>query len=243
MRIIRIYQAQELKIGHTILLDAFATNHVLKVLRMRLDASLIIFNGKGGEYLAKIALIEQRKVFVVIEKFLPGIQESNLKIHLGQCVSRGEHMDFSLQKAVELGVTTITPIIAAHCEVRLPQSRWHKLYARWEKIIISAGEQCGRSKLPELHQTIDFSSWVTTSHLGVKLIFHPQGKRSLQDINNQPTNVNIIIGPEGGFSAAEIEVAKINGFYVMNLGPRILRTETASIVAITSVQTRWGDLG
>lgn len=240
MHISRIHQAVELAPGDEVNLDKAAINHVVNVLRLKIDDPLIIFNGKGGEYSAKITQIKRREVKVKTTQFKNISRESNLKIHLAQGVSLGEKMDFILQKATELGVAEITPIITARCNIKLSEDRWNKKIIRWKKIIISACEQCGRNILPKLNQTITFADFVTQNKISTKIILNPSAKNNLSDLDIKQNEVTILVGPEGGVTAEEINEARKHNFLDINLGPRILRTETAGVAITSILQAQFG---
>ncbi|MGD9152937.1 MAG: 16S rRNA (uracil(1498)-N(3))-methyltransferase [Gammaproteobacteria bacterium] len=229
----RVYQAITLAVGIEIDLDQDAVNHVANVLRLKVNEPLIIFNGKGGEYLAKIINIKRREVKALVNEFKNINRESGLKIHLAQGLVLGDKMDFILQKFVELGGTEITPIIAARCNVKLSGDRWRKKITRWQKIIISACEQCGRNILPKINLPVSFADFVTQDDSKTKIILDPAGENNMSAVNIK-SDVTVMIGPEGGFTKEEIEQAKEHNFLNVKLGPRVLRAETAS-VAITSI--------
>lgn len=240
MRIPRIYQATELAEQTLLILDEEAANHIVRVLRLGIDASLIIFNGQGGEYEAVITEISKRQVQVKLKSFIQKNNESPLIIHLGQVISRGEKMDFTIQKAVELGVTEITPLFSERCEVKLSQERWEKKLNHWQKIIINACEQSGRTILPKINKPIELVAWFANCHAEKKIILHPHETNNLKTL----TKVNhfaITIGPEGGFSEDEIALAKLKEFDCLQIGPRILRTETAALTMLAALQTQFGD--
>jgi len=241
--IFRIYQAVELAPGVEVNLDKDAVNHIVNVLRLKTDDSLIIFNGEGGEYSAEIIQIKRREVKVRINTFQNINRESNLNIHLAQGVSLGEKMDFILQKVTELGVAEITPLITARCNVKLSKDRWDKKISRWQKIIISACEQCGRNILPRLNQAINFADFVAQNEAAAKIILHPAAKSVLSDLDVKQNEVSVLIGPEGGFSTEELQLAEQHNFLSVKLGPRILRTETAGLAITSILQAQCGDLG
>lgn len=236
----RVYQAITLAADIEIDLDQDAINHVVNVLRLKVDEPLIIFNGKGGEYLAKIINIKRREVKVRINEFENINRESNLKIHLAQGLVSGDKMDFILQKFVELGGTKITPIIAARCNVRLSHDRWRKKITRWQKIIISACEQCGRNILPRINLPISFMDFIVQDRSETKIILDPTGEDDVSFAEIKP-NVAVMIGHEGGFTEEEIEQAKEHNFLNVKLGPRILRVETAGIAITSILQSEHGD--
>lgn len=247
MRLNRIFQNIDLKEQNIIELDSDASKHILQVLRMRMDEPLIIFNGKGGEYSGKIAEITKNRLKVKILSFDPIERESPLDIHLAQCVSRGDKMDFTIQKAVELGVNKITPIISERCGVKLAEDRWEKKQTHWEKIIISSCEQCGRNTIPKLYPVENFGDCPPKGDspqkgtVPFRLILDHHADKKLSDISLTDRSIILLIGPEGGFTENEIDFANQTGFVSVTLGPRILRTETAGIAAISVLQTKFGD--
>lgn len=240
MRSNRIFQKIALTENAEIELDENASNHVTRVLRLHTKDPLIIFNGEGGEYEAVVVEPDKRKTKVKLISFINKNLDSPLAIHLGQVVSRGEKMEFTIQKAIELGVREITPLISERCEVKLSQERWDKKCEHWQKIIESACEQSGVNKLPQLNKPVDITRWFDTCHAEKKIVLHPheQTKFGLSSPVNQ---VAIAVGPEGGLSDREITLAKNAGFDIMQLGPRILRTETAALAAIAVLQNQAGD--
>jgi len=241
VRISRIYQPVKLKFGILIQLDKSASNHTVNVLRLKINAPLIIFNGEGGEYAAEITQIKRHAVKVKIGRFQNINRESKLKIHLIQSISRSEKIDFILQKAVELGVTKITPIITERCKIKLSKDRQHKRIARWQKIIISACEQCGRNILPELNQITHLADLITTLSADLKIILNPEANNTLHNVTGKPKSIAILIGSEGGFTENEIQLTEKYNFCSIKLGPRILRTETAGLAIISILQKRFGD--
>jgi 16S rRNA (uracil1498-N3)-methyltransferase len=243
MRIPRIYQPIDLSSNKVVQLDATAANHLLNVLRLRINDPVIIFNGQGGEYSARVVEIIKRDVFINVAEFHAIDRESPLQIHLAQGISRGEKMDFTIQKAVELGVTEITPIITERCGVKLSQARWDKRFERWQKIIISASEQCGRNTLPRLNKITRFADFITqTDAVQLKLILHPDAKQAIHDLQNDMHNLILFIGPEGGITTTEMQLAQTNNFIGIKLGSRTLRTETAGLAAIAILQAKCGDI-
>jgi 16S rRNA (uracil1498-N3)-methyltransferase len=162
-----------------------------------------------------------------------------LQIHLGQGLSRGERMDWAIQKATELGVTEITPIFSDRCEVRLKDERADKRLLHWRQVAISACEQCGRSRVPVIHPPVLLAVWLKQTEAELKLVLHPVAEPLVS--HAKPATLAFLIGPEGGLSDAEVEQAKDNGFHAARLGPRVLRTETAPVVALAVAQQLWGD--
>jgi 16S rRNA (uracil1498-N3)-methyltransferase len=242
MRIPRIYLPSELKSGESTELSEYAFQHAIKVLRLKQDAVLILFDGNGHAYESRIETINKKNALVKIGNLIPQKNESNLTIHLGLGISKGERMDYAIQKAVELGVSAITPLFTEHCVVNLDDKRSQKRIEHWRGVIISACEQCGRNILPTLHDSKQLNSW-TENINETCLILDPQANVSLKSFEPENNKVSLLIGPEGGLSANEISglTQKIN-FHPVRFGPRILRTETAAVAAITALQLLWGDL-
>lgn len=240
MRIPRIYTPQPLAEHSLIDLDDASAHHVGKVLRMEAGRQLKVFNGSGHRYFdAKIVHSDRKKVQIRLGECHTSATESPLSIHLGQVMSKGDKMEFTIQKAVELGVTDITPLWSEHCDVKLNQERLEKKHKQWLGIIISACEQSGRDVIPHLHPAIKINDWFTKVDTDVKWLLDP-GAEPLQS-QVAPKSVAIAVGPEGGFSESEVNLAQQQGFQSQLIGPRVLRTETAALTAITILQSRWGD--
>lgn len=241
MAISRIYIEDELTVEKQLQLPEAAGNHVGRVLRMRVSDPLILFNGQGGEYRCKIVTINRAKVTVEITSFTDEERESSIQIELGQALSKGEKMDFTIQKAVELGVTKITPLITSYSNVRLDENKLDKKLDHWRKIIISACEQCGRNTLPELADISKIDDWYATTEADLKLLLAPDAESTLSELSEKPQSITIVIGPEGGLSRSEIKSLEENDFTGIRLGPRILRTETAGLTTIAALQNQFGD--
>ena len=242
MRIPRVYLPVPLARDAELELDERARHYVLQVLRLRAGAPLIIFNGEGAEHAARLATAEKRRATVQLEEAREPARESCLRIHLGLGISRGERMDYAIQKAVELGVAEITPLLSRRCVVRLDARRSARRREHWQGIVIGACEQCGRNRLPELHPPRAFDEWVQSPESGQALILDPRASRTLPAIRPAPTRLRLAIGPEGGFADEEIGMARAGGFSAVRFGPRILRTETAVVASLAAAQTLWGDL-
>ncbi len=239
----RVFTTQSLAVDHSIELEASPSHHISRVLRLKQNAALLVFNGDGFEYLAIIQNIQKSIVTVQLTEKSNPIRESDLHITLGQGISRGERMDYTLQKSVELGVSRITPIWTQRSQVKLAGPRLEKRLAHWRGIIRSACEQSGRLMLPELDSPITLESWCSDNNTDcVKLILDPDVTQKLGEIKPANKELKILIGPEGGFDDTEIATASALGFTRVSLGPRILRTETAAIAALSALQTLWGDL-
>lgn len=243
MRIPRIFHPELITQLGTLALSEDAAGHIGRVLRMQVDQEVLLFDGSGAEFPARIHEVTKKHVLVeVIEKVERSI-ESPLDLHLGQVVSRGDKMEFTIQKSVELGVNTITPLISERCGVKLDQKRFEKKLAQWQKIAISACEQCGRNIVPEIRPIMSLEEWCQEEDGGLKLNLHPRADYSINTLPTPVEKVRLLIGPEGGLSSEEITMTRTYNFSETLLGPRVLRTETAALTAITALQVRFGDLG
>lgn len=242
MRITRIYHPREIQVGDSIELESGAANHVARVLRMKPGEILILFNNTGNEYPARIEGIAKHTVSVEILDCQTVEKESPLQIHLGQGLCRGEKMDWVIQKSVELGVNEITPLMTRYGSIKLDGERLLKKMEHWQKVAISACEQCGRVIIPVIHQPMLLEDWL--KHLEIDqgfLLHHLQGEAH-STLDAAPKKAAILIGPEGGFSPGELKmVSQDQRFEALTLGPRIMRTETAAIAAISVLQSKWGD--
>lgn len=244
MRIPRIYSSQNLASESEITLEEKASHHILKVLRMQVGRQLIVFNGDAGEFPATIVAIDKKKARIKTQQRSTGIPESLLESHLVIGISKGDRFDWVLQKATELGVTHITPLLSERCEIKLTGERKDKKILSWKNIIISACEQCQRNTLPSFNNPISFSQYmqsVEDNKDELKVVLHHRTQQKLTEYAS-PQRVCLLVGPEGGLSDHEIEQAEAKGFNPLALGPRVLRTETAPIVALSALQLLWGDL-
>ena len=240
MRVPRIYQHTDIDSGSTVELDQAAYHHLTRVLRFKENSQIILFNGNGGEFTGTLH-IEGKKAFVSVGQFHDIERESILDITLLQGVSKGERMDISIQKAVELGVRKIAPVICQRTVVNLKSDRRDKKMQHWRGIIINACEQSGRNFIPELMPLIKLDDLLNKRLDGLKVIMDPDAGSHLNQIDNTGDRISLLIGPEGGLTDDEIRKAKNADFRGMQLGPRILRTETAALAAISALQTKWGD--
>ncbi|WJG08652.1 16S rRNA (uracil(1498)-N(3))-methyltransferase [Aliiglaciecola sp. LCG003] len=242
MRIPRIFHPDLLVVDQVVELSADAANHIANVLRLNEGHPIVLFNGDNNEYSAELTVVKKRQVCAMVDAKLSISVESPLKIHLGQGVSRGDRMDFAIQKAVELGVDEITPLLTERCGVKLSQDRWLKKQQQWQKLVAAACEQCGRNIIPSVNPCISFSDWVSQSTNQLRLTLHPRSDKSIKHLTIPAAGVRLLIGPEGGFSDSEIYAAEQTGFQTAQMGPRVLRTETAAIAAISALQAIHGDL-
>jgi 16S rRNA (uracil1498-N3)-methyltransferase len=241
MRIPRIFTSQPLASQATIVLDEKASHHLHKVLRMQEGRELTVFNGQGGEYPAVITTIQKKQLALQLGEHLAVERESPLHLELAIGISRGDRMDWVLQKATEMGVSKITPLFTARTEVHLSGERLAKKQQHWQQIITSACEQCQRNRLPELSAAQDLSSWLASCTSELRFVLHHRDSQGLSKTLNAD-QVALLIGPEGGLTETEIEEAQAAGCAPLTLGPRVLRTETAPLVAISLVQFLWGDI-
>jgi len=241
MRQPRFYDPQPLAENQSVQLGDDATQHI-RVLRLKVDSKITLFNGEGGEFHATLTDVQKRSCTVLINSFHETSNESPLHLHLGQVISRGDRMEFVIQKAVELGVNEITPLISERCGVKINVERMAKKQQQWQKIAIAACEQSGRNIVPIIHTTEQLNNWCEKSSDAVKLTLHPRAKYSINTLPNQLDNISLLIGPEGGLSEQEIQLTETLNFTETLLGPRVLRTETAALTAITALQCRFGDL-
>ncbi|WP_386698147.1 16S rRNA (uracil(1498)-N(3))-methyltransferase [Lonepinella sp. MS14436] len=243
MRIPRIYHPESLENQSQCQLSEDAANHVGRVLRMQVGEKLELFDGSNYIYPAQITESSKKTVSVEILDRQLDNRESPLKIHLGQVISRGERMEFTIQKSVELGVNVITPLWSERCGVKLDAERMEKKIQQWQKIAIAACEQCGRNVVPEIRPMMKLQDWCAEQDGTLKLNLHPRANYSIKTLPQIPAaGVRLLIGSEGGLSPQEIQQTKQQGFTDILLGKRVLRTETAALTAITALQVCFGDL-
>jgi 16S rRNA (uracil1498-N3)-methyltransferase len=248
----RIYQNTDFIVNNTVKLSDDAFGHMVRVLRLVEGDIVTLFNGKkhdGNEvfqYTAKLIEVKKKHASVEIISQEPVTNESPLNIHLGQGISRGDRMDFTLQKSVELGVSQITPLFTERCGVKLSGERLVKKREQWQKIVISACEQSGRGIVPLVTEPMLLKDWIDEKTAALKLNLHPKAEHSIMtlpiDKVASELSVRLLIGPEGGLTDEEISQANQANFKDILLGPRVLRTETAALTAITALQCRFGDL-
>ena len=240
MRNPRIFSDQPLQAASTVELSESAANHVGRVLRMQPSEPLVLFNGQGGAWQGAVASVSKKAVTVTLQSFIAGDAQSPLVIELGQTLSRGERMDYAIQKATEAGVTAITPLWSERCEVKLNADRLDKRVRHWQQVAISACEQCGRNVVPVIHLPQAIEQWLASRETDLGFVLHHRSEQKLSGYQ-PPQSVSLLIGPEGGLSAAEITLAERHQFHALTIGPRVLRTETAPVVAIALMQYLWGD--
>ena len=242
MRISRICLPQPLTVGQQVELPPQAARHLVTVLRAKAGTGLILFNGEGGEYRARLTAVSHKTAFAVIDAFSDIERESPLNIHLGIGLSRGDRFDLVIQKATELGVTEITPLYTGRTEIKLKGDRADKKLRHWRQIAISACEQCQRNRVPSVYAPVLLPDWLAGTDAEQKFVLHHRSDKALTDYTTAPKSAALLIGPEGGLSDTEIIAAEQRDFNHLTLGPRVLRTETAPLAAITLLQFRWGDI-
>lgn len=243
MRIPRIFHPEKIEQMGDLELSGDAAGHIGRVLRMQPEQEICLFDNSGYEFTARITESNKKSVRVRITEKKEKSLESPLDIHLGQVISRGDKMEFTIQKSVELGVNTITPLVSERCGVKLNQERFAKKLAQWQKIAIGACEQCGRNRVPLIRPVMSLEDWCKEEDNALKLNLHPRARYSINTLPDSLKKVRLLIGPEGGLSQAEIDNTRTMGFEEILLGPRVLRTETTAMTAITALQVRFGDLG
>jgi 16S rRNA (uracil1498-N3)-methyltransferase len=245
MRLTRVYVEATLAAGQRVAIEGAAANHITRVLRLRAGDTISVFNGSGTEFAASIGEFRKESVLVDVQGERAVDRESPLSITLAQGISRGERMDWIIQKATELGTSRIVPLRTERSVVRLDTQQAEKKVQHWRAIAIAACEQCGRNRVPEITLPADPFEFVRGAGGagGTGLLLSPAADVSIDQITVGAPGVCVLIGPEGGLTETEQAVALRSGFTSVRLGPRVLRTETAAIAAVTLLQHRFGDLG
>ena len=242
MRIPRIFTPQPLTVGLGLELEPQASIHLGRVLRLQPGHPLVLFNGEGGEYSAQICSAGKKAVAVEILNYQAVENESPLATEICVGVSKGDKMDLIVQKCTELGASCISPVITERSDVKLNQERWEKKLSHWQQVAVSACEQCGRNRLPQILPVRSFHDWLPQRQFSKAGIFHPGGNTSLpQVLSSSGEGISLCFGSEGGFSDGEIQAAQAAGVTLVGLGPRVLRAETAPIAVLGALQTLWGD--
>ncbi len=245
MRLTRLfYPYTSPQAGQLHTLSEGASRHLLQVLRAKPGQHIHLFNGTGQEWLAQLSPASRRTATVELLAPAPALPSPRIHITLAQGIARGERMDFIVQKAVELGVSQIVPLLTEHCGVHYPDSqRAQQRQHHWREVAISACEQSGRADLPEISCPQPVAQWLATQTKG--LVMQPGATTTLKVLPPPlpDASIQLLVGPEGGFSPVELALAQTRGFTLFRLGSRILRTETAGLAALTALQLLWGDLG
>lgn len=243
MREIRIYQPGDYQTGQEITLSEEAGQHVGVVLRMQSGEALTLFSGDNREFKAEITSVHKKRVTVALNSVHAVNRESPLRLHLAQGISKGDKMEWVVQKAVELGVASIQPILTERCSVKRDESRLEKKQAQWQAIAVAACEQCGRNQIPPVHPPASLHDVLEKKNGFPAFILQPGALHRHQVYKDLKVDeAMLLIGPEGGLSPSESMQAQQAGFLPLSLGPRILRTETAAITAISVLQAVFGDL-
>ncbi len=245
MRLTRVHVEEPLAPDSRVVLGGAPANHIRRVLRLAPGDELTVFDGRGGEYPARIEGIRKDTVIVALGSHAAVQRESPLSITLAQGVSRGERMDLVVQKATELGVQRLVPVLTERTVVRLDAAQADSRMRHWRAVAVGACEQCGRNTLPEIAPALGLAEFLRSlgplEPRGVRLVLSPGGELRIRDLEAAHAWV-LLIGPEGGLSEPERRAAAEAGFRALSLGPRVLRTETAAIAALAALQERLGDL-
>jgi 16S rRNA (uracil1498-N3)-methyltransferase len=241
----RVYVPDELRPEAECRLPPAQSRHVARVLRLGAGDALTLFNGEGAEFDAVIVSVTKDAATVKIGGARPGERESALQVILGQALSSGERMDYTVQKAVELGVVAIHPVAASRSVVRLDAERERKRVAHWQAVVIAACEQCGRNRVPAVAAPATLAAWLSRDGsartAALRVLLSPHAEARLRDLPRPDGVVELLAGPEGGFTQDEEAAARKSGFMPVRLGPRVLRTETAAVAALAAMQALWGD--
>jgi len=241
VRVPRVYVAGELTPGREVLLPPDAATHLARVLRLGAGDAVTLFNGDGSDYRGRLQVAARRETRVFVEAAGEPEPRPPLQVTLAIGISRGERMDFVIQKAVELGVAVVQPLFTERSVVRLDADRAERRHRHWQGVLTAACEQSGRRRLPTLHAATDLADWLAGT-AGMRLLLDPRAQRSLPDLPAPAEAVTLLVGPEGGLAGTERDRALRVGFVGVRLGPRILRTETAPLAALAAMQVLWGDL-
>ena len=243
MRLTRVHVPGPLTAGRHHTIDGDAANHIARVLRLRQGDPLTLFDGRGGDYAARVEEIRKGAVIVSVAEPSPVARESPLPITLAQGVSRGERMDWVVQKATELGVTRIIPVLTERSLVRLDAQQAQRKRLHWQAIAVAACEQSGRDRIPPLDAPLTLTELVgKADSRATRVLLSPTGSWRVADLLRTEAGIVVLIGPEGGLAEAEQRAALTAGFLAVRLGPRVLRTETAAVAALTLLQHQFGDL-
>lgn len=244
MRTPRLFTDQPLTPGDQVVLEGTVARHLGNVLRARAGEQIALFNGDGREFAAKVLSVSKREVIVDIGAAATPQTESPVHTTLGLCLSKGDRFDWAIQKATELGVGAVTPLYSERVDFSIPPDRIEKRVAHWRQIAISACEQCGRVSIPAVSSPQPLEQWVQSVAAEQKWVLHcdDHGATRSGASKEAPADAALLIGPEGGLTDQEIARACDNSFGVLRLGPRVLRTETAPVVALSALSVCWGEM-
>jgi len=233
---------QTLGIGMTVSLPANAAIHATRALRMQTGDTARLFNGDGKDYVGELLSIQKQDVSIKIRDVIPVLNESPLSITLVQAISSGDRMDFTIQKAVEMGVTSIQPVSSQRSVVKLSGERAEKRREHWQNVVISACEQSGRAVVPPVAAPLPLAAWLSQAPAhAMRLTLSPTATQSLHNLQRPVGELCLLIGCEGGLTDDEVDLAASQGFIPVQLGKRVLRTETAALATIAALQALWGD--
>ena len=229
-------------VGHEIELPSPVAHHAMRVLRLDIGEEITLFTGAGGQFAAKLSRADKRGAHATIERFDPVEREASLEVTLAQAIAANDAMDYAVRKAVELGVAAIQPLVSARSARFADAARGDKRLAHWRQVAVAACEQCGRNRVPVVHEAIAFSAWLAQRGAGRPgLLLAPQAPMTLAQWPAPTAPFDLLIGPEGGFAETEVAAAVRDGIEAVRLGPRILRTETAAAAALAAIHALWGD--
>ncbi len=243
MRTHRVHIPQTPVVGESVELTGESCRYLHQVLRVKPGDSLFVFAGDGDEYTAVVEVCNKQRVNIGIDAMCKHSDtEPGLRIHLGQALARGDRMDYAIQKAVELGVGQLTPLGTRRAVVKLSTQRAERRVEHWQAVAVHASEQCGRTRIVTVNPPAALEQWVANVDTDLKVCLDPRGDCDFSDIELHGSDVALLIGPEGGFTAEELASAQQASFHRVRLGPRILRAETATVAGLTALQLRFGDL-
>lgn len=242
MTLHRVHVDLPLQCGESLTLPPAAFRHLIQVLRLKTGAAVTVFNGRGGEYRARIGQVSKRQAWIEVVEFVDVSRESPLDLRLVQAVSKGERMDWTVQKAAEIGATQVVPVLSQFCNVSMNAARWEKKRTHWQAVMTAACEQCGRTRIPALGPIQTLSDWLDSPAAGTRLILDPDQGQPIANFAGATAPIDLLIGPEGGFSESEIRTAINAGCKAARMGPRLFRTETAGLAAMAVLQALAGDL-
>ena len=242
----RFYHSGQINIDETIVLDEFAAHHAQKVMRLKNNDQLILFNGDGSDYTGHVIIISKRQVQVSIKSKKSIESESNIRVILLQALTSSEKMDLIIQKTTELGISEIQPIICARSVVKIKNEKIEKKLLHWRQVSIAACEQCGRAEIPTIYKPVNIIKYlekISESDKTTKIILSPEATKSLNNSTpNIKQDIKVLIGPEGDFTKQELDFSIQKGFSPIKIGPRILRTETAPMCILSILQYKYGDI-
>lgn len=243
MRLTRVHVPDPLTSGRRHTIEGDAANHIARVLRLEPGALLTVFDGRGGEYAARIEALRKNAVIIEVQERSPASRESSLSLTLAQGISRGERMDWVVQKATELGVSRIIPVLTERTVVKLDSKQSERKLAHWHGIAVAACEQSGRDKIPDIVAALPLHDFLRAiDPQTTRLLLSPTGTQRVTDLKAPERKIVVLIGPEGGLAEPEQRSAIGAGFFAVRMGPRVLRTETAAVAALTLLQHQFGDL-